>query len=277
MCCEGVARITGRPPAVPLTAVRMARKRMYFSPAKAVRELGLPQTDPTVALRDAVAWFAAHGYAARARTHESRQPRARSLTRKSRSNFYYAFLSLPRARRDALYAVYAFCRTVDDVADLGHDRGRRPARGALARWRHGRRALLRAGAAPRRIRSRCSWRDAVRAYPIPRAALEAIIDGCEMDLDRVRYETRRGPLSVLLPRGLGGRSLLHRDLRLHRPAGPRLRSPARHGAAADEHHPRRGADARVGRVYLPQQDLKEFGVTPRTIWSPAGTTSGSCA
>jgi len=62
-CTEAVARLTGRPPAVPLTAVRMARKRMYFSPAKAVRELGLPQTDPREALRDAVHWFAAHGYA----------------------------------------------------------------------------------------------------------------------------------------------------------------------------------------------------------------------
>jgi dihydroflavonol-4-reductase len=62
-CTEAVARLTGRPPAVPLTAVRMARKRMYFSPAKAVRELALPQTDPREALRDAVAWFAAHGYA----------------------------------------------------------------------------------------------------------------------------------------------------------------------------------------------------------------------
>jgi dihydroflavonol-4-reductase len=61
--CEGIARITGRPPAVPLTAVRMSRKRMYFSPAKAIRDLGLPQTDPVVALRDAVAWFAAHGMA----------------------------------------------------------------------------------------------------------------------------------------------------------------------------------------------------------------------
>src|SRR5436190_900976 len=39
------------------------------------------------------------------------------LTRRSRSNFYYAFLALPRPRRDALYAVYAFCRTVDDIAD----------------------------------------------------------------------------------------------------------------------------------------------------------------
>jgi dihydroflavonol-4-reductase len=62
-CCEGVSRVTGRPPAVALTAVRMARKRMYFSPARAVRELGLPQTDVRQALADAVAWFDAHGYA----------------------------------------------------------------------------------------------------------------------------------------------------------------------------------------------------------------------
>jgi dihydroflavonol-4-reductase len=60
---EAMARLTGGTPRVPLTAVRMARKRMYFSPAKAIRELGLPQTDVDVALRDAVEWFAAHGYA----------------------------------------------------------------------------------------------------------------------------------------------------------------------------------------------------------------------
>jgi dihydroflavonol-4-reductase len=62
-CMETVARVTGGAPKVPLTAVRMAKKRMYFSPAKAVRELGLPQTDVRVALREAVEWFAAHGYA----------------------------------------------------------------------------------------------------------------------------------------------------------------------------------------------------------------------
>ena len=59
-CLEGAARLMGRTPQVPLTAVRMARKRMYFSPAKAVRELGLPQTDVGEALRDAVEWFRAH-------------------------------------------------------------------------------------------------------------------------------------------------------------------------------------------------------------------------
>ncbi|MCI0548567.1 MAG: NAD-dependent epimerase/dehydratase family protein [Candidatus Rokubacteria bacterium] len=61
---EGVARLRRRPPAVPLTAVRMARKRMYFSPARAVAELGLPQTPVDAALAAAVEWFVAHGYAA---------------------------------------------------------------------------------------------------------------------------------------------------------------------------------------------------------------------
>jgi dihydroflavonol-4-reductase len=59
---EAAARVTGGAPRVPLTAVRMAKKRMYFSPAKAVRELGLPQTDVREALRDAAEWFSAHGY-----------------------------------------------------------------------------------------------------------------------------------------------------------------------------------------------------------------------
>jgi dihydroflavonol-4-reductase len=63
LCMEGAARVTGRTPQVPLTAVRMARKRMYFSAEKAVRELGLPQTPIEGALRDAVTWFVERGYA----------------------------------------------------------------------------------------------------------------------------------------------------------------------------------------------------------------------
>jgi dihydroflavonol-4-reductase len=64
-CMEGAARVTGRTPPVPLDAVRMARKRMYFSAEKAVRELGLPQTPAEDALRDAVTWFIERGYAPR--------------------------------------------------------------------------------------------------------------------------------------------------------------------------------------------------------------------
>jgi len=65
LCMEGAARVSGRAPRVPLNAVRMARKRMYFSAEKAVRELGLPQTHAEDALRDAVAWFVERGYAPR--------------------------------------------------------------------------------------------------------------------------------------------------------------------------------------------------------------------
>jgi dihydroflavonol-4-reductase len=59
---EGLSSFTGKPPMAVLAGVKMARHKMYFSPAKAIRELGLPQTDPKQALADAVAWFSEHGY-----------------------------------------------------------------------------------------------------------------------------------------------------------------------------------------------------------------------
>jgi dihydroflavonol-4-reductase len=59
---EAVSSLTGRPPKAPLAGVRMARHKMFFNPAKAVRELGLPQTPPSQALADAVAWFRRNGY-----------------------------------------------------------------------------------------------------------------------------------------------------------------------------------------------------------------------
>ena len=54
--------VTGRAPGIPLEAVKMSRFHMYFSAAKAVRELGLPQTPPEKALGDAVEWFSSHGH-----------------------------------------------------------------------------------------------------------------------------------------------------------------------------------------------------------------------
>jgi dihydroflavonol-4-reductase len=60
--CEGLAHLTGRPPLVPLDGVRMARRPMYFTAQKAVRELGLPQSPLEEAMRQAVHWFCAHGY-----------------------------------------------------------------------------------------------------------------------------------------------------------------------------------------------------------------------
>ena len=59
---ETKSKFTGQPPRAPLAGVRMARYKMFFNPAKAIRELGLPQTPPLQALTDAVAWFRTHGY-----------------------------------------------------------------------------------------------------------------------------------------------------------------------------------------------------------------------
>ncbi len=59
---EAMSRITKKPPKAPLAGVRMAKYKMFFSPAKAIRELGLPQTPPKQALADAVELFRGNGY-----------------------------------------------------------------------------------------------------------------------------------------------------------------------------------------------------------------------
>ena len=184
------------------------------------------------------------------------------LTRRSRSNFYYAFLTLPRPRRDALYAVYAFCRTVDDIADLGAERGANPStqRRELAEWRatvgrcfEGKAAL--AHPIAQRLAA------AVKAYPIPRAALEAIVDGVEMDLDRRTYETMDDlyPYCYRVASAVGLCAI-----EIFGYTDPRAREYAVNlGVALQLTNILRdvGADARVGRVYLPQADLRRFGVS----------------
>lgn len=59
---EGISWLSGRPPKAPLAGVRMAQRKMFFSPQKAITELGIPQTDPKQALVDAVEWFRTNGY-----------------------------------------------------------------------------------------------------------------------------------------------------------------------------------------------------------------------
>ena len=57
-----ISKLTGREPLFPYEGVKMAAKRMYFDPSKAVRELGFPRTPVETALSDAVAWFRLNGY-----------------------------------------------------------------------------------------------------------------------------------------------------------------------------------------------------------------------
>lgn len=59
---EAISAITGKPPKAPLAGVRMAKYKMFFNPAKAIRELGMPQTPPRQAFADAIEWFGKNGY-----------------------------------------------------------------------------------------------------------------------------------------------------------------------------------------------------------------------
>ena len=258
---EGVAALTRRPPQVPLTAVRMARKRMFFSAAKAVRR-ARASADP------------ARGGARRCR-RLVRPARLRAppreggvnagqfvsrLTRKSRSNFFYAFLCLPRGQRDALYAVYAFCRIVDDAVDVGQDRDEQ--RRELARWREEIGRVY--GGTPAHPAGE-RLQEAIRAFPIPRSVLDEIITGVEMDLDHPRYETFEDlyPYCYRVASAVGLACIEifgYRD--------PRARDYAVHlGIALQLTNIMRDvqADARAGRVYLPQEDLRRFGVTAEDL------------
>jgi phytoene synthase len=184
-----------------------------------------------------------------------------TLTRKSRSNFYYAFLFLPRPRREALYAVYAFCRLVDDVADLGGNPAQQRAelrewRAEVARCYDGRGPVT---PVARRLA------EAVRAYGIPRTALEAIIDGVEMDLDRATYETfdQLYPYCYRVASAVGLCCI-----EIFGYTEPRARDYAVNlGIALQLTNIIRdvGADARAGRVYIPQEDLRRFGVTAEDL------------
>jgi phytoene synthase len=184
------------------------------------------------------------------------------LTRRSRSNFYYAFLTLPRPRRDALYAVYAFCRTVDDIADLGQEHGADVAtlRGELAVWREEIARCYAPGGTPvHPIAQRLAV--AVRTYPIPREALVAIIDGVAMDLDAVVYETAEDlyPYCHRVASAVGLAAI-----EIFGYTDPRARQYATNlGIALQLTNIIRdvGSDARAGRVYVPQEDLRKFGVS----------------
>ncbi len=98
------------------------------------------------------------------------------IVRRSGSSFYWSMRLLPRRRREAIYALYAFCREVDDVADGPGDTADKLQN--LRAWRQAIDALYEG--APDRPTTRALL-PAVRAYDLPKAEFEAIIDGMEID------------------------------------------------------------------------------------------------
>jgi phytoene synthase len=185
--------------------------------------------------------------------------RCAQVTRRSRSSFYYAFILLPPERRRALYAVYAFCRFIDDIAD---DESIREPALLLKRWRE---ELERVYAgAPTRALSR-ALADSARRFNIPRELFEEIINGVEMDLSRKRYQSweELRPYCYRVASALG---LICIEIFGYRNPSAKLYAENL-GLALQLTNILRDVreDAERGRIYLPLEDLARFNVSESEI------------
>lgn len=176
------------------------------------------------------------------------------------TSFYYSFLVLPPRRRSAIVAVWDFCRAVDDAVDEAAPGVSAEAR--LAMWR----AELAAcfctdpGVSPQTPQGR-ALRPYVRQFNLPRGPFEDLIDGVEMDLAQVRYETFEA-LSEYCRRVASAVGLVCVEIFGYRDPAARAYAVTL-GMALQLTNIIRdvAADLRCGRVYLPAEDLRRFGVT----------------
>ena len=174
----------------------------------------------------------------------------------SRSSFYAGMRVLPKHEREAMYAIYAFCRAVDDIAD--NQRGDRAARAAqLDRWRADL-AQLYAGGDGGQAGFLAT---AVRRFGLARADFDAVIDGMAMDVDHDicwpshaefdlycdRVASAVGRLSV---RVFGMEDRPGLALAFHLGRALQLTNILRD---IDE-------DAGIGRVYLPREAIEAAGI-----------------
>ncbi|MDB5727708.1 MAG: crtb [Noviherbaspirillum sp.] len=178
----------------------------------------------------------------------------------SGSSFYYSFLFLPQERRRAITALYAFCREVDDTVDEATDPS--VARIKLAWWRKEIAEMV-AGKPTHPVTQ--ALQPHLAAYAIESEHLIAIIDGMEMDLDQTRYLDFAGlkrycwhvasAVGILSAKIFGTSSpetLLYAEkLGLALQLTNIIRDV--------------GEDARKGRIYLPVNELQQFGVTAADI------------
>ena len=183
------------------------------------------------------------------------------LARRSGSNFYYSFLFLPRRKREAMYALYAFCRTADDVVDQGAGTATEQRR-ILADWRA---ELARAYEGHPTQPIAVHLAQVVRTFPIQRQHLEAILDGVEMDIEKRRYATFEELFEycyrVAAAVGLA-------CIEIFGYVDPRARDYALNlGIALQLTNILRDqrADGERGRIYLPLDELRRFGCSEEDL------------
>jgi phytoene synthase len=178
----------------------------------------------------------------------------------SGSSFYYSFMFLPKARREAITALYAFCREVDDIADECQDMD--IARTKLAWWR-AEISNLYANKPQHPVTKALA--EAVKNYALQEQHFQEIIDGMEMDLNQSRYVDfdelqlycyRVASVVGILAASIFGYTnpatlLYAHDLGL----AFQLTNITRDV----------GEDARRDRIYLPLEELEKFGVSEHDI------------
>jgi len=180
--------------------------------------------------------------------------------RQSGSSFYYSFRFLPQDKRRAITALYAFCREVDDVVDECSDPG--VARTTLNWWRSEVAAIY--GGTPQHPVCRALV-PLVQQFGLPQEHLLEIVDGMEMDLDRQSYPDFKS-LQLYCYRVASVVGLLAAEI-----FGYSDRKTLKYahdlGIAFQLTNIIRdvGEDARRGRIYLPQDELQQFGVNPSDI------------
>jgi phytoene synthase len=187
---------------------------------------------------------------------------SRAITRKSASNLALAFVLLPKAKRDGMSSLYAFCREVDDVADEDsvpvEDRRER-----LAAWRADIRRACN-GAAPE-FPVNVEFQPIIRRHHLPFEQFDELIKGVEMDLDIKRYQNYE-QLELYCYRVASVVGLL--SIEIFGYTDPATRQYAVHlGKALQLTNILRDirSDAERGRIYLPLAELARFQVAPEEI------------
>lgn len=187
---------------------------------------------------------------------------SRAITRQSASNLALAFILLPRAKRNAMSALYAFCRAVDDVADEDSVPAERR-RSALGAWREDIRLACVNGKPKFALNQ--EFQPVIRQFNLPFELFDELIRGCEMDLDMTRYQNDE-ELDMYCYRVASVVGLL--SIEIFGYQNPACRAYAVHlGKALQLTNILRDVknDAARGRIYLPLNKLKTFGVAEDEI------------
>jgi len=187
---------------------------------------------------------------------------SRTITRQSASNLALAFVLLPKAKRDGMSALYAFCRAVDDIAD-NEALPVEERRARLSVWRADVRRAC--GRETPQMPINRELQPVIRHYHLPAEHFDELLRGVEMDLDIKRYPTREelerycyrvasvvGLLSIEV---FGYRDPACRDYAVYLGKALQLTNILRDVRA----------DAQRGRIYLPLAELARCRVAPEEI------------